>query len=122
MMREIIEILTQDAELMSLIERIEPLETTFLGDCVLYEVTPVSDDCVTRMDRIKFTVVAYPYAKAEAVEQKLRSLLLTFADQPRGSILQAEASGGGSLYDVNRCKYHRILYINLLTRSRTYGT
>ena len=122
MIRQILSILTGDAELMRLIDRIEPVETDYMGSCALYDYVPVADDKITQQSRLQITIIADTIARAMEADRRVRTLLLTYADRAlTKDILQVEVSGGASLYDYERKKHHRSTYYTIQARSDSNG-
>lgn len=121
MIESIVALLNADTTLKTLLDgkaAIYPLSTTDLGNCIIYDCTCLTDDKVKRTDRLQLTVIADTLAKGLAIEARLKTLLLTFADSPlNNQILQVEVNGGGSLYDEGRKKNHRIIYFYIISRS-----
>jgi len=124
MIREAIDILRADGQLLSLIDgnpanyHIYPLNTSYTGDCILYDGMTIAEDKLTATIRLQLTIIADTTAKTLEIEQRVKHLLLTFGDEPLTSnILKVEVNGGGTMYDDARQKHHRILYLQLKTRS-----
>ena len=121
MLESIVAILNADEQLITLLNgkaAIYPLSTSDLGTCIVYDCHSLSDDKVKRTDRLQLTIIADTLAKSLAIESRVKTLLLTFADLPlNDQILQVEVNGGGSLYDEARKKNHRIIYFNIVSRS-----
>ena len=123
MVSEIISLLSADSTIKTLLgaitgdTRIYPLETKSLNDCIIYKHIPVSDDGIKTIDRLEITIIASTYAKSLQIEDRVKSILLTKGDTPLNtSILEIELNGGGALYDGERNKVHRILFLNILYR------
>ena len=111
-------ILSEDAALAALIDRIEPVRTSHLGNALLYELTPLTDDRITATWRCKITIIADTLERAYSADARVRELLLTNADRPlTRDILQVAVNGGGALYDDNRRKHHIITYYYIACRS-----
>lgn len=120
MIEEIVYILNNSSSLISLLGgcHIYPYTTDYLGECVLYQVIPQSDNKCVNKERIQLSVIAETLEKALAVEKLLKQLLLTISDEPLTSkVLQVEQNGGGSLYDYGRCKYHHYIFLDITGRS-----
>ncbi len=118
-MIEILELLNADAELTDIIGKnhIYPNKTTFKGNCIVYEIEPISDDKIKQQDRIKMNIIADTFEMALQIEERIKADILTFGDVPlTNNILQVEHNGGGQLFDEARQKYHRILYFDILRR------
>lgn len=124
MIKQIISLMNADAALMNLIggtandTHIYPIQTDYLGDCILYNIyTSALDKCV-QQTRLELTIIASTIAKTIQIEQEVEALLLTLGDNPINStILQVEVNGGGSLYDTARAKNHRIINFTIISRS-----
>jgi len=120
MVEDIIAILNNSSALISLLGgcHIYPYTTDYMGECVLYQVIPQSDNKAVNKIRIQLSVIAETLDTALAVEKILKQLLLTFGDEPlTHSVLQVEQNGGGSLYDYGRCKYHHYIFLDITGRS-----
>lgn len=120
-MVDILNILKNDTQLINLIgtaANIYPMETSYTGECIVYEIVPLSDDRITQQNRLQIHAISYTMAKAIAIEKRVKQLILTLADTPlTTNILKVVMNGGGSLYDGEHKKHHRILYFEILSRS-----
>lgn len=120
MIEYIVSLLKNDKRLVELIgeNNIYPIQTEYLGDCVIYDAYTTSHNKIIQETRFQVTIVASKLSTTLAIEQEIEKLMLTLGDTPlSNTILQVEANGGGSLYDNNRRKNHRIIYFNILSRS-----
>lgn len=118
MITQIRTILLADATLMGIINDVVPKPTDRLDNVIMYEVSPVSDDGITCVERVQLTTVCDTEAQWDTVKKRISKLLITRDDRPLTSkILQSVINGGGSLYDNDRQKYHKIIYLNITTRS-----
>ena len=124
MIKEILNILKADKKLMELINgsaenpHIYPIETDYLGDCLVYDYHTFSADKITEAKRLEIVIIAKTLSKTLEIENQLKRLILTLADKPlTTNILRVEINGGGSLYDNERLMNHRILYFDLISRS-----
>lgn len=120
MIEYIVSLLKNDKRLVELIgeNNIYPIQTEYLGDCVIYDAYTTSHNKIIQEIRFQVTIVASKLSATLAIEQEIEKLMLTLGDTPlSNTILQVEANGGGSLYDNNRRKNHRIIYFNILSRS-----
>ena len=117
-MPEIRAILLADAELMAEVKAIVPKPTKRLDNVIMYEETPNSNDGVKQQLRIQLTVVCDTEEQYAKIYKRICKDLLTPDDRPlTDTIRKIEINGGGSLHDADRQKYHKIIYLNLLTRS-----
>lgn len=124
MIKEILNILKADKKLMELIDgsaenpHIYPIETDYLGDCLVYDYHTFSADKITEAKRLEIVIIAKTLSKTLKIENELKRLILTLADKPlTTNILRVEINGGGSLYDNERLMNHRILYFDIISRS-----
>lgn len=124
MIKEILNILKADKKLMELINgsaanpHIYPIETDYLGDCLVYDYHTFSADKITEAKRLEIVIIAKTLSKTLEIENELKRLILTLADKPlTTNILRVEINGGGSLYDNERLMNHRILYFDIISRS-----
>ena len=113
-----------DKKLMELINgsaanpHIYPIETDYLGDCLVYDYHTFSADKITEAKRLEIVIIAKTLSKTLEIENELKRLIRTLADKPlTTNILRVEINGGGSLYDNERLMNHRILYFDLISRS-----
>ena len=117
---EIVSILNNSDVLISLLggEHIYPYQTDYLGECVIFQITPQTDNKAHQTMRVQLSSIAKTISKAITIEKVLKQLLLTKGDEPlTDNILQVEANGGGSLYDYNRQMYHHYIFIDIINRS-----
>lgn len=118
MITQIRAILIADQTLMSIVKDVVPKPTTRLDNVIMYEVSPVSDDGIKRVSRVQLTTICDTEAQWDIASQRISNLLVTKDDRPLTNlILSAAINGGGSLYDASRAKYHKIMYLNITTRS-----
>jgi hypothetical protein len=120
-MINVLNILKNDSVLVNYIgsaANIYPVETDYTGECIIYEIVPLSDDKITQKNRLQIHIISKTMAKAIDIEKRVKQLILTLADTPLTTkILKVVMNGGGSLYDGERKKHHRILYFEILSRS-----
>lgn len=120
MIEYIVSLLKNDKRLVELIgeNNIYPIQTNYLGDCVIYDVYTTSHNKIIQETRLQITIIADKLSTTLAIEQEIEKILLTLGDNSlNNTILQVEANGGGSLYDNSRRKNHRIVYFNIISRS-----
>ena len=118
MMTEIRTILMADQELKSIVNDVVPSPTKRLDNVIIYEASLISDDGIKQVSRLKLTTVCETEAQWSIASERIRELLITKDDRPlTPSILSVAANGGGSMYDTDRKKYHKIIYFNITTRS-----
>lgn len=117
-MLELIQVMLKDEELKKLIgSHIYPAQTDYLGDCVLYSYHTTLSNKITQQTRLQITIIAGTTAKTAQIEERIKYLILTYGDDPlTDNILQTQLNGGGTLYDSDRMKHHRILYFDILQR------
>lgn len=122
MVEDIIAILNESEELATLIgDNIYPYTTDYLGNCILYQLIPSSDNGVVNKIRVQFSIIADSLELALQIENIVKRLLITIDDMPLTErVLQVSQNGGGSLYDYNRCKYHHYIYLDIIGRSEVY--
>lgn len=120
-MVEILNILKNDSQLINYIgtaANIYPMETSYTGECILYEYVPLADDKITQSNRLLLTIISNTMAKAIDIEKRVKQLILTKADTPlTNNIKKVSQNGGGSLFDSERKKHHRLLYFEIISRS-----
>ena len=117
-MLEAIALMLNDDELKKLIgSHIYPTQTDHLGDCVIYNFHTIYQDKKVQKCRLQINIIATTTAKTVAIEERIKTILLTLGDSPlTNDILQVELNGGGTLYDGAREKNHRILYFDIIKR------
>lgn len=117
-MLELIQVMLNDDDLKKLVgSNIYPTQTDYLGNCILYSFHTTMSDKITETCRLQITIIAGTTAETVQIEERIKQLLLTLGDnQLTNDILQVELNGGGTLYDNDRRKLHRILYFNILKR------
>ena len=119
MMKEIRKILLADQPLMSIVNEVVPSPTKRIDNVIIYEVSPISDDGIKRVSRVKLTTVCDAEEQWAEASERISELLVTTDDRPlTKKILSVSVNGGGSLYDSDREKYHKIIYLNITTRSK----
>lgn len=114
----IIELLSSDAELQSLIgDNIYLAPTSYLGECIMYQWLPVSSDRIKRLDRFEINIITNTQTKGFQIEKRLKELLLTLGDTPlMEGVQNCYLNGGGNLFDYERQKNHRILYFYIISK------
>lgn len=118
MMKEIRAILLADQPLMNIVNEVVPSPTERLDNVIIYEVSPVSDDGIKLVSRVKLTTVCDTEAQWAEASERIRELLITKDDRPlTHTILSVAVNGGGSAYDSDRKKYHKSIFLNIMTRS-----
>ena len=120
MIEYIVSLLKNNKRLVELIgeNNIYPIQTNYLGDCVIYDAYTTSHNKIIQETRLQITIIADKLSTTLAIEQEIEKILLTLGDTSlNNTILQVEANGGGSLYDNSRRKNHRIVYFNIISRS-----
>jgi len=118
MITEIRTILLADHDLMSIVNEVVPSPTERVDNVIIYEVSPISDDGIKQVSRVKLTTVCDTEAQWAVASERIRELLITKDDRPlTNSILSVAVNGGGSAYDTDRKKYHKFIFLNITTRS-----
>ncbi|UVX70645.1 MAG: hypothetical protein [Bacteriophage sp.] len=64
--------------------------------CIIYKITPISDDGIKRQDRLEIQIVGFDIAEVELEDAKIRKSLLSFGDRI-DSFLSIELNGGGMM-------------------------
>jgi hypothetical protein len=123
MLERIVALLSHDAALISLLGRAGTTykwlyfrETTDAKrDCILYDYVTTRHDGIVERGRLTLTIICEDITVSRAVEQRLRTLLITPDDRPSvgGVVLKCVQNGGGSLTDTTRKKVHTILYLDV---------
>lgn len=117
-MLEAIALMLNDDELKELIgSNIFPNRTEYLGDCIVYNFHTITQDKKVQKCRLQITIIAATTALTVAIEERVKTILLTLGDNPlTNDILQVALNGGGTLYDEERTMNHRILYFDIIKR------
>lgn len=117
-MNEIILSIYNDPIIRELIgTNIYPNYTTYLGDCIVFDFHTYYNDRKIKKMRLRLTLITQTKATGDILEDRIAYLINTLGDCDDGKeILDVRLSGGGSLYDDNRHKNHRILYYDCLVR------
>lgn len=118
-MIDLIQLLINDPVINAMIgSHIYANATTYMGDCIVYEFYPVSNDKIKKHSRLKITIIAQDIAHTEMIENRVNDVILTLGDEKLvADILHVEQNGGGTLFDAERNKQHRILYYDVLQRT-----
>ena len=120
-MPEIRAILIADTQLMSLITSIEPKPSKNQTNHIMFEEVTTRDDGVTQNVRIQLTTVCDTEEQYGQIYDRISEDLLTPDDRPLSNrIRKCEINGGGSMYDSARDKYHKVMYLNIVARSRKH--
>ena len=64
--------------------------------CIIYKITPISDDGIKRQDRLEVQIVGFDIAEIESEDAKIRKALLSFGDRT-DDFLSIELNGGGMM-------------------------
>lgn len=118
MITEIRTILLADHELTSIVKGVVPKPTKRIDNVIMYEVTPISNDGIKQQRRVQLTTVCDTEEQWDVVYDRICELLVTKDDRPlTDKILSVAVNGGGSLYDTDRNKYHKTIFLIITTRS-----
>lgn len=118
MITQIRAILIADQSLMSIVKDVVPKPTDRIDNVIMYEVSPISDDGIKQVSRVQLTTICDTEAQWGIASKRISELLVTKDDRPlTDMILSVVVNGGGSMYDTSREKYHKIIYLNITTRS-----
>lgn len=116
---EIISLLRNDSKLTNLFgsKKIYAKPCTDLGECIVYDFTSVSADKITATNRLEIHIVTNTIEKGLQAEQAVKDVLLTFGDEKLSQLIRdVYLNGGGSLYDEERKKHHKILYFYIKSK------
>lgn len=116
---DIIALLSADTTLTGLLGtgNIYPTETTYLGDCVLYDWYVTGSDGTVVTSRLELTAIAGTLSTSLAIERRIDKLLITPDDRPlMDGVTKVIRNGGGSIRDAARKKYHRYLYFDISSK------
>ena len=119
MIEEIVSILRNDDGLTQLLNgnHVYASPCTFKGDCIVYNLVPVNADKIKATDKLEIQIITDTILKGAAIESRIKELLLTLGDEPlTANIREVYLNGGGSLFDEERQKNHKILYFYILTK------
>lgn len=116
---KLIQLLQDDEKLAALLggKHIYATPCTYRGSCVVYNWLPVTSDKIKTTDKLEIHIITDTILESVPIEERIKELLLTFGDEPlSGDIRNVYLNGGGNLFDEERQKNHRILYLYILTK------
>lgn len=87
------------------------------NNCIVYIVSPVSDEDAVRIDKLEIRIISDDLIKAHAIDSRVRTLLKTIGDTRNNNFLKIVLNGGGSLEDLATNTYHLIDYYYITQRS-----
>jgi transcriptional regulator with XRE-family HTH domain len=99
------------------LQSLEQMKEQVEGLMGFYQKTS-QDDGIKQVSRVKLTTVCDTEAQWATASERIRELLITKDDRPlTNTILSIAVNGGGSVFDSDREKYHKIIFLNITTRS-----
>lgn len=119
---DILNILKADTALKTLLgattndTRIYPYSTSQTDNCIVYIVSPVSDEDAKRVDRLEIRAISTDLGNAYAIDSRVRTLLKTIGDTPNNNFLNVVINGGGSLEDAKTGMYQFITYYYIISK------
>ena len=80
---QIVDLLRKSETLTALIgTRIEPFTIDGFTNGIVYSLTPLTDDNITRTDRLEIHIIADDLSTAFAIDKEVRKVLLTTGEEP----------------------------------------
>lgn len=115
---QIVDLLRKSETLTALIgTRIEPFTIDGFTNGIVYSLTPLTDDNITRTDRLEIHIIADDLSTAFAIDKEVRKVLLTTGEEPlTENILKSQINGGGTLEDAATGTKHIITYYILVSK------
>lgn len=93
-----------------------PLESTKLGEQVIYTPTPISDNGCVKVYNLQLNIIGKTLANAEMYDKSIRTALLNLGDTAKvNNINKIEVNGGGTL--TSEIGVHRLLNLTVNERS-----
>lgn len=112
--KEILNILKQDERLTELLEatsqdrKIYMNETSYIGDCLVYTFTQLTNDSIKAQSRIEIDCISPDFERGSSILKRVQELLLTTGDEPATkNIIEITQNGGGHLFD-KEIKLHKL--------------
>lgn len=112
--KEILNILKQDERLTELLEatsqdrKIYMNETSYIGDCLVYTFTQLTNDSIKAQSRIEIDCISSDFERGSFILKRVQELLLTKGDEPATeNIIEITQNGGGYLFD-KEIKLHKL--------------
>lgn len=97
---------------------VKPVFTTELGNQIIYNHYPLSDDGAVSRQRLELRLVTNTYSEAESYRKQIIGALVPVGDNILiEGITACELNGGGSLYEGDTKTYHTLLYFDYIHRS-----
>lgn len=87
------------------------------NNCIVYIVSPVSDEDAVRVDKLEIRIISNDLEKATAIDSRVRTLLKTIGDTPNRNFLKVVLNGGGALEDLETETYQIFNYYYITQRS-----
>ena len=118
-LEQVVSLMRNDAKLAEMLQgnHIYATPSIYLGNSIVYDWIPVSSDKIIGTYKLEVQIITDTMLQGAAIESRLKELLLTFGDEPlTNDILQVWINGGGSLYDEERQKLHKIIYFYILAK------
>lgn len=97
---------------------VKPVFTTELGNQIIYNHYPISDDGAISRQRLELRLITNTYSEAESNRKEIIGALVPVGDNTLiNGITACELNGGGSLYEGETKTYHTLLYFDYIHRS-----
>ena len=95
-----------------------PVFTTTLGNQIIYNHYPVSDNGAKSLQRLEIRLITTSYSEAESYRKQIIGALVPIGDDTLiDGITACELNGGGFLYEGETKTYHTLLYFDYIHRS-----
>lgn len=93
-----------------------PLESTKLGEQIIYTPNPISDNGCVKVTRLQLNIIGKSLANIESYDKAIRTALLNIGDTNKiDDINKIEINGGGTL--TSEIGVHRLIYLVITERS-----
>lgn len=89
-------------EILNVIEQASGLPVRALSsdkkeEQIIYNLVPVSDDGILKLDRLELNIICSTLEKAEAADDSIRIALLSAGDLKKNGVQDIAVNGGGTL-------------------------
>lgn len=108
-------------EILNVIEQASGLPVRALSsdkkeEQIIYNLVPVSDDGILKLDRLELNIICSTLEKAEAADDSIRTALLSAGDLKKNGVQDIAVNGGGTL--TSEIGVHRFVNYQILWRKR----
>ena len=124
MILDVLTILNNDSALVTLLggtaqdTKIYPYSAELKDKCIVYTLSPVSEEDIKKVDRLEIRTVCTDFGTAIAISDRVSTILKTIGDSANGDLLQVSVNGGGTLEDMKTGAIHIIKYYYITTKTQ----